>query len=834
MKKLDKFILKSFAGPFVVILLIVVFILMMQFLWVYIDELVGKGLGLRVILEFLLWGICSQALALALPLSTLLASMMTRGQMGENSELIAMKASGVSLTRIMAPLMITCALISVGAFFTLNNLAPYATNKIYTLRDDILKTKNEIKIPVGTFYDGIDGYILRVEGRNKSTGMMYDMMVYDHSGHRGNTAVTIADSGLIRMSKDKDYLSILLFDGSNYQETNTRRYQDTTLALQRIEFTRQEMIIPLKNYAFEKSDSSRFSEQVGSMNLRRLHHGRDSLRTLNREILARQLKELRSGSRLQFATQLDTSWKTRYRSQMGIDTLIRWNSLDERIRGYENASSNMQQFESALHSYGIEGFEPRVLLRRTDTEIWDKYAKALACLILFFIGAPLGALIRKGGLGTSAIISALFFVLWWVIYISGAKLAKNGTLPAFVGTHAANFVLLGTGLYLTRSAIKDGTLFNPDSIKAFWRRLKRIVMSYFKKTRIVYMGTPEFAVAPLEALRQAGYHVVGVVTVPDKPSGRGLKLNESAVKQYAVAGGLPVLQPEKLKDPAFLAALAAWKADLFVVVGFRMLPEAVWKMPRLGCFNLHAALLPQYRGAAPINWAVINGEIRSGVTTFMIDKQIDTGGIILREEHRIAPEDTAGDVHDALMELGSHLVVQTVEGLIEGSVETRLQRSFIQGSEVLKPAPKLTRELCHIDWNDSTRQVHNLIRGLSPYPTAFTELQGPEGEPVQLKIFQARRVEGDEFQNLLTLTGAVPNAKAMPDLMGLVAPGTVLTDGKTLFAIATADGAISILEMQLAGKKRLSVKPFLAGFRDPSAYRALPGTSKEEIAKTRE
>ena len=329
------------------------------------------------------------------------------------------------------------------------------------------------------------------------------------------------------------------------------------------------------------------------------------------------------------------------------------------------------------------------------------------------------------------------------------------------------------------------------------------------------MGTPEFAVAPLQALLGRGYKVVGVVTVPDKPSGRGLKMNESAVKKFAVEHELPVLQPEKLKDPAFLEALAAWKADLFVIVGFRMLPEAVWSMPKLGTFNLHAALLPQYRGAAPINWAVINGESLTGVTTFMIDSKIDTGGIILRQEHRIGPADTAGDVHDALMGIGSELVLQTVEGLIQGNVETRVQRSFIQGSELLHPAPKLTRELCHIDWNDTTKNIYNLVRGLSPYPTAYTELAVAEADaaPVQLKVFFGEPLE----ESLL------PTPRP--------APGTVLSDGKNYLAVATADGALSLKDIQLAGKKRMDVKSFLLGFRNPEQYRATQGTSMAEIAR---
>ena len=360
------------------------------------------------------------------------------------------------------------------------------------------------------------------------------------------------------------------------------------------------------------------------------------------------------------------------------------------------------------------------------------------------------------------------------------------------------------------------------------------------------MGTPEFAVAPLESLIRTGHKIVGVVTVPDKPSGRGLKMNESAVKKYAVEQGIPVLQPEKLKDPAFLEALSAWKADLFVVVGFRMLPEVVWSMPKLGTFNLHAALLPQYRGAAPINWAVINGESLTGVTTFMIDHKIDTGGVILRQEHRIAPTDTAGDVHDALMAIGADLVVQSVDGLIQGNVETRVQRSFIQGSELLKPAPKLTRELCHIDWNDSTRNIYNLVRGLSPYPTAFTELYVPAAaEAAEAGTAAETGVAGtgaDAGTAGAAGTGTVTGALALKIFFGetldpallptpLPEPGTVLSDGKTWLAVTTADGALSLKDLQLAGKKRMDIKSFLLGFRDPTRYRATAGTSREEIAK---
>jgi len=344
-------------------------------------------------------------------------------------------------------------------------------------------------------------------------------------------------------------------------------------------------------------------------------------------------------------------------------------------------------------------------------------------------------------------------------------------------------------------------------------------MGIFKKTRIVYMGTPEFAVAPLDELIKNGYNVVGVVTVADKASGRGLKINESAVKKYAVEHNIPVLQPVSLKDPEFLDALKAWKPDLFAVVAFRMLPKVVWEIPKLGTFNLHAALLPQYRGAAPINWAVINGEKTTGVTTFMIDEGMDTGGIMYSYDCKIGPEETAGDVHDKLMEIGAKLVVNTVEAIIDRNVELRVQKSFIQGSEILHPAPKLTRELCHIDWNGRTKDIYNLIRGLSPYPAAFTELV-KDDKTLQMKIFKTIKITGEEYAAMLAENG-----------LGSAAPGTVLSDGKSYLAISTADGALSVTELQLAGKKRMAVKDFLIGFREPQTYGTSKGTSSQITGK---
>ena len=816
MKRLDQFILRSFIGPFIAILLVVVFILMMQFLWLYIDELVGKGLSFKVILEFLGWG-SATLLPLSLPLATLLASMMTLGTLGENNELLAIKAAGISLQRVLIPLGAVCMVISVGAFFVSNDLIPVAYNNIYTLRDDIGKTKEEIKIPTRTFYNGIDGYILRVNERNDETGIMHGVMVYNHTGNKGNTSLTLADSAEMRMSKDKSYLTFVMYNGSNYEETNTKKYRDTTLQLQKIDFERQAIVIPLKNYAFQKSDSSRFNDQVKSMNLKQLHESQDSIGRLNAEGKVANIKTLGESRLIRYNSQLDTGSKLQ--TPFVKEEINTWEDIDAEIKAYDRAKKNAEELQMNIGTFARERYHHTFILRLIDIEILKKFALSIACLIFFFIGAPLGALIRKGGLGTPAIISVLFFVAYWVIDISGVKLARDGAVAPFSGVFFSSYVLLPTGLYLSWKAINDSAIFNMDAIKSLFRKIKTKIMEMFKKKRIVYMGTPEFAVAPLDALIKNGHNVVGVVTVADKASGRGLKINESAVKKYAVEHNIPVLQPISLKDPEFLEALKAWKADLFVVVAFRMLPKVVWEIPPMGTFNLHAALLPQYRGAAPINWAVINGDKATGVTTFMIDEGMDTGKIMYREQCLIDPDENVGEVHDKLMEIGSRLVVQTVEAIFDGSVEYRVQRSFIQGSEILRPAPKLSRELCHIDWNGKTRHIYNLIRGLSPYPAAFTELV--KGDKVQqMKIYSTVKVTGDEYAAMLQQNG-----------MTSAAPGTVLSDGKTYMAFATADGAISVTELQLSGKKRMAVKDFLIGFREPQSYTTTQGTSSQITGK---
>ena len=318
-----------------------------------------------------------------------------------------------------------------------------------------------------------------------------------------------------------------------------------------------------------------------------------------------------------------------------------------------------------------------------------------------------------------------------------------------------------------------------------------------KDLRIVYMGTPDFAVESLRALVEGGYNVVGVITMPDKPVGRhGSVLQASPVKEYALSQNLPVLQPEKLKDETFISELRALKADLQIVVAFRMLPEVVWDMPRFGTFNLHASLLPQYRGAAPINWAVINGDTETGVTTFFLTHEIDTGKIIRQKHLPIADTDNVGTVHDALMAIGAGLVTETVDLLLAGKVDAIPQEEFIKDVIELRPAAKIFKDTCRIDWNQPLKKIYDFIRGLSPYPAAWTELVAVDGSRQALKVYQAEKHPASHNQ----------------------AVGTILTDAKSYIDIVVEDGYIRLLDLQLAGKKRMGVKDFLNGNKQIGDY----------------
>lgn len=314
-----------------------------------------------------------------------------------------------------------------------------------------------------------------------------------------------------------------------------------------------------------------------------------------------------------------------------------------------------------------------------------------------------------------------------------------------------------------------------------------------KDLRIVFMGTPEFAVPSLKALVAGGYHVVAVVTTPDKPAGRGRQLHESDVKIAARELGLPILQPEKLRDEEFVAAMEALKPDLGIVIAFRMLPEVIWAMPRLGTFNLHASLLPEYRGAAPINWAIINGEKETGVTTFLLNHEIDKGAIIGQLREEIMPEDTIGTLYDRLMNKGVGLVLETVEKLAAGDIRPIEQQHIDEST--LKPAPKIFKEDCLVDWSKSGRRIVDFVRGLSPYPAAWSRLVR-DGEELTVKIFRTSFQEAAHGEPI----------------------GTIRTDWREELEVACSDGWIRIHELQVAGKRRMTTHDLLLGFRQIESY----------------
>ena len=313
------------------------------------------------------------------------------------------------------------------------------------------------------------------------------------------------------------------------------------------------------------------------------------------------------------------------------------------------------------------------------------------------------------------------------------------------------------------------------------------------------MGTPDFAVEALRQLVEGGYNVVGVITMPDKPAGRGHKIQYSPVKQYALEQNLPLLQPEKLKDEAFVEALREWKADLQIVVAFRMLPEVVWNMPRLGTFNLHASLLPQYRGAAPINWAVINGDTETGITTFFLKHEIDTGEVIQQVRVPIADTDNVEVVHDKLMMLGGKLVLETVDAILNGTVKPIPQEEMAVVGE-LRPAPKIFKETCRIDWNQPVKKIYDFIRGLSPYPAAWSELIASEKESVVVKIFEVEKIVKKNDKRCRNSRGRFCKV------------GSSETDGKKYIKVSVPGGFVSILSLQLPGKKRLKIDELLRGY----------------------
>jgi len=472
-KKLDQFTIKSFLGPMLLTFLIVTFVLVMQFLWLYIDELVGKGLSLGVIMEFLMWGTCT-TLPLVLPLATLLASIMTLGNFGENSELLAMKAAGISLYRVLTPLIIIAVFISIGAFFAANNLIPLSYGKIYTLRDDIGKTREEIKLPTGIFYSGIENYTIRIDERDKKSGMLYGIIMYDHSAQRGNVSVTVADSGSIKLTTDKKNIIFRLFSGYRYDEGVRNNNKDTSFILQRIGFEEQQAIISLRDYGFKRSDDDRFGDQIMAQNLVNLGHRRDSLDSLLK--VNRANYKSRALVMFRYQQQFDTAFNKNLRTLFPLDSLhARDYTENQEANFLSRTIDKIDAQVTTLDNQIYESSFSATSYRKTSVEWYRKFTLSLACLIFFFIGAPLGAIIRKGGLGTPVIISVLFFVIYWVIDISGKKLATDGVIVPAMGAIVSTLVLLPIGIFLTRKATTDSSLFDADSylqsVKIFFSTL---------------------------------------------------------------------------------------------------------------------------------------------------------------------------------------------------------------------------------------------------------------------------------------------------------------------------------------------------------------------------
>ena len=463
--------------------LIATFILTVQFLWLYIDELVGKGLGFGVILEFLMWGTAT-LVPLSLPLATLLASIMTLGSLGESNELLAMKAAGISLQRILGPLIIIAILISIAAFFSANNLIPLAYKKIYALRDDISNTDKEIRLPVGIFYNGIQNYTLRIEDRDKHSDMLYGVMLYDHSGYRGNSNVTLADSGAIRLTADKRNILFTLYDGYRYEESGTREKSDSAFVMQKTYFDRQEAIISLRDYGFQRNDDDRFGDEIMAQNLVQLSHRRDSLDSTLVSRQARAYIHFVNASHFAYSQQFDSLEHKKRQTHFPLDSLPDIQAdLERQISHWDNVSRNMDAIISSISSAELESRMTHNGLRKTSLEWYRKFTIPFACFIFFFIGAPLGAIIRKGGLGAPVIVSGLLFVVYWVVDISGRKLATDGVMSPAMGAMISSLVLLPLGIFLTWKSTTDSNLFNADAyfnaIRGFFTSFGRLLR--FKK-----------------------------------------------------------------------------------------------------------------------------------------------------------------------------------------------------------------------------------------------------------------------------------------------------------------------------------------------------------------
>ncbi|MDR3134407.1 MAG: LptF/LptG family permease [Prevotellaceae bacterium] len=482
MKIFDRFTLKSYLGPMILTFFIVLFILMLNFLWLYIDDLIGKGLSLSVIVEFIFWGTAS-FIPLALPLSTLLASIMTMGNLGESNELLAMKSTGISLQRIIRPLMALAITVSIGAFFISNNFLPYANLQIKTLLFDIKHKREEIKIPAGVFYNGIEDLSLYVDRQDEASGMMYNIMLYDHRAKKGNISVTLADSGYIRLTENKQHIIFSFYHGYAYEEGESgNQAKEMVYPFQRRYFDRQEVLVPLEGYDFQRSDGTRFSDDAQIQNINRLSFMKDSLKSLLTAGNERFLQTFVTPGYLPNYNLKDSVLRARQIYTAAFDSLYRAFPVEKQLEAAKQAYNTIDRNALYIANYAAEQEKDDYPRRSVAIEWHRKFTLSFACLIFFFIGAPLGAIIRKGGLGMPAVVSIFFFVIYWVIDISGKKLSRDGAWDPLFGTWVSSMVLLPIGIFLTYKATSDSSLFNAEKYIDFFRNIAK----WLKKRRMKY------------------------------------------------------------------------------------------------------------------------------------------------------------------------------------------------------------------------------------------------------------------------------------------------------------------------------------------------------------
>jgi lipopolysaccharide export system permease protein len=498
-KKLYKLILQSFAGPFFLTFFIVIFLLLMQFIWKYIDDLAGKGLGFDVLGELMFY-VAASLIPLALPLAVLLASLMTMGNLGENYELTAMKASGISLPKIVAPLVVLSFFLTIGAFLFANYVLPITNLKMGALLHDITQQKPELQIREGIFYNGIDDYSIRINKKNYKTNMLYGIQIYNHTNTYGNTYVTLADSGKIQITPDKKYLKITLFDGHSYEDVsdqnNYRNIQKKNYPFRRDIFKKQLIIKELVNFGLNRTDENLFRQNYRMLSLRQLRHQADSLQIklnnqttdLYNNIMYSLILRYRPVSFVEASVPRPNMNKiinapnkkpnNIIRTDPGSDTIMDSMELHEQVSAITEAVSFARdvKIQISINDKSID--EMARLIRKHDIEWWKKYTLSVSCIIFFFIGAPLGAIIRKGGLGMPVVISVLFFVLWYVLSLTSEKFVREGIAPSAIGMWSTSVILMALGIFLTRKATLESSIFN---VETYLNPIKKFMNKYSPK-----------------------------------------------------------------------------------------------------------------------------------------------------------------------------------------------------------------------------------------------------------------------------------------------------------------------------------------------------------------